>query len=250
MERLFGWLTVLVLLVGLTTSIANAADLTEGLVGHWPLDGDATDSVGGNDGELVGGADWVDNGRLNGAVEFDGSTGYVEISGLELITDTVTYVAWINGWKQSDWTGIISLRGGANDSWMGFTDQDTLSYVWNNDSDQTWGWRNGPKIPQGEWAMTAITIAPDQAISYIYTDAEGLKQEVNAIPHIEQNVANLKFGWDSCCGDERHFRGIIDEVMVYDRALTEDEILSLATSGLAVLDAVDKVTTTWGKIKQ
>lgn len=248
MEKLFRRLTVLVLMVGLITGIANATDLTSGLVGYWPLDGDATDSVGGSEGELVGGADWVDDGRVNGAVKLDGSTGLVQISGFELITDTVTFVAWINGWKQSDWAGIVVSRG-TGVTWMGFGPNDTLTYVWNNNSPDTYDWQGGSAIPQNDWAMVAIAIEPDQATSYVYSEADGLNQGVNAIPHIEEIIDNLKFGWDECCGDQRHFNGIIDEVMIYDRALTEDEILKLATSGLTVVSA-GKLTTTWGRIKQ
>lgn len=246
MERLFFIFTVLVLVLSLTTGIALAVDVASGLVGYWPLDGNAKDTIGGKDGKLVGGATWTKNGYLKGAVELDGNTGYVEVSGFKLTTDTITAVAWINGWKQTDWTGIVVGRG-ATPFWMGFTDQDTVSYVWNNDSDQTWGWRNGPKIPQEKWAMMAVAIEPKKATAYIYSDAK-LTQEVNAIAHIVQTVENLKFGWDECCGTGRHFLGIIDEVMIYDRALNEDEILKLAQSGLAVSPAA-KLTTTWASIK-
>ena len=248
MERLSERFAVLVLLIGLATGIANAADLTEGLVGYWPLDGDGTDSVGDTVGDLVGGANWTDDGRSNGAVEVDGSTGYVAISGFNLIADTITFVAWINGWKQSEWTGIVVSRG-TSETWMGFGPNDTLTYVWNNNSPNTYSWPGGPAIPQDQWAMVAVAIEPDKATSYVYSDADGLNQGVNEIPHIEETVDNLKFGWDECCGADRHFRGIIDEVMVYDRALTEDEILKLATSGLAVA-STGKLTTTWGRTKQ
>jgi hypothetical protein len=248
MERLFGFFVVFVLLAGLTASVANAADLTSGLVGYWPLDGDFTDLAGDTEGDLVDGADWA-AGRVNLGIEFDGSTGYAAISGFEMITDTLTCVAWIKGWRQSAWAGIVVGRGGVP-FWMGFTDSDTLSYVWNNDSDQTWGWREGPMIPQDEWAMAAITIEPDKAVAYIYTDADGLEQNTNEIAHIEQLVENLKFGWDECCGADRHFVGIIDEVMMYDRALSEDEISSLAAGGLSVIAPSDGLATRWGWIKK
>ena len=242
-------LTILILTIGLGGWFADAADLSSGLVGHWPLDGNADDVVGKAKGELVGGAEWSDEGRVKGAVKLDGVTGHVKISGFKpLTTDALTALAWIKGWRQSAWCGIVVSRG-TTPFWMGFTDQDTLSYVWNNNSRQTWGWRNGPKIPQDEWALVAITIEPDKATAYVYTDSGGLKKGVNEIKHIEQTVAdNLKFGWDECCGPQRHFKGLIDEVMIFDRALDEDEILSLALKGLAV-EPAEKLATTWGKLK-
>ena len=98
--------------------------------------------------------------------------------------------------------------------------------------------------------MVALTIDPDKAVAYVYTDTDGLESAANEIPHVEQTIAdNLKIGWDEC-ENTRHVRGILDEVMIYDRALTEDEILQLATNGLAVSDHTDKVTTSWGAVKQ
>ncbi len=35
-------------------SVSYAADLSDGLINYWPLDGDATDSVGNKDGEVIG----------------------------------------------------------------------------------------------------------------------------------------------------------------------------------------------------
>ena len=97
--------------------------------------------------------------------------------------------------------------------------------------------------------MVAMTIDPGKAVAYIYTDADGLQSAANAIEHIEQTIAdNLKIGWDECEG-VRHVRGMIDEVMIYYRALSEDEISSLATGGLAVTDPGDGLAATWGWIK-
>ncbi len=172
------------------------------------------------------------------------------ISGFTLTTKEVTSIAWLKGWKQADWAGIMCSRADPMTFWVGFTDQNTLSYVWNNNSDATWGWRKGPVIPQDEWAMIAITIDPDKATSNIYTDAKGLESAENKIAHLEQTIAdNLKIGRDECCGDNRHVKGVIDEVMIYKRALSKDEILQLAQKGLSV-EYKDKLTTKWGEIKR
>lgn len=247
MERLFFIFTVLVL--GLTVDTANAADITSGLVGYWPLDGNGADKVGKSKGELVGGAKWIKDGRVKGAVELDGTTGHVAVSGFTLTTKELTAVAWLKGWKEADWAGIMCSRADPMTFWVGFTDANTLSYVWNNNAEATWGWRAGPKIPQDEWALVAITIDRDKAVSYIYTNANNLKSGVNKTPHVEQTIAdNLKIGRDECCGDKRHIKGLIDEVMIYGRPLNGDEILRLATSGLAV-SPLGKLTTTWSSIK-
>lgn len=250
MFKVFGIAMFLIFALGLIVNVVDALDLKNGLVAYWPLDENGDDQIGKSKGKLEGGAKWTKNGRIKGAVELDGTTGHVAISGFTLTTKEVTAVAWLKGWKQANWAGIMCSRNDPTTFWVGFTDQNTLSYVWNNNAEATWGWRQGPVIPQDEWAMIAITIDPDRATSNIYTDAKGLVSAENKIPHVEQTIAdNLKIGRDECCGDNRHVKGIIDEVMIYKRALSKDELLQLAQKGLSV-ECKDKLTTRWGEIKR
>ncbi len=106
----------------LVMSIANAKSLTDGLVGYWPLDEDGTDKIGKSKGTLEGGAKWTKNGRVKGDVELDGVTGHVAISGFTLTTTELTALAWLKGWKQADWAGILCYRADPMTFWMGFTD--------------------------------------------------------------------------------------------------------------------------------
>ena len=61
-----GKFTILVLTFSLSAWFVSAADLTSGLVGHWPLDGNADDVVGKAKGELVGGAQRERRGSESG----------------------------------------------------------------------------------------------------------------------------------------------------------------------------------------
>jgi len=225
--------------------LVHAADVTSGLFAHWPLDGNADDVVGGFDGEEVGGPNWVD-GHIGKAASFDGVQS-IHIPDFELITNEITFVAWINGWMVEAWAGIVGARIPTACE-MIFGDNDTLHYVWNNNAEDTWDWDGGAVIPQDEWAMTALTVDPDKAVTYVYTDADGMDQGSNDIPHVEQIVGALNIAWVDCCGGTRYFKGVIDEVMIYDRALTEDDLTKLATGGLGV-EPFDKLSTTWGRIK-
>jgi hypothetical protein len=53
--------------------VPSAADLRDGLINYWPLDGDATDSIGKHDGEVIGGPAWV-KARVGKGVELDGGS--------------------------------------------------------------------------------------------------------------------------------------------------------------------------------
>jgi hypothetical protein len=219
------YLVSLILVLGLATSVAEGADPS--LIAWWRFEeGSGTtayDSSGnGNDGTLVGGATWT-TGRFGGGIELDGTSGYVSVPDFELTTNAITFTAWLNGWKGGDWAPLISSRE-VGQCEMNFGDNDTLHYTWNNDSSATWGWTGGPVIPQDTWTMLAVTLDPDQAVAYVYTDEGGLTQATNAIAHIEETVGALQIGYSY---DPRYVRGIIDEAAVFNRALTEQEILGL-----------------------
>ena len=226
-------------------------ELSDGLVGFWPLDGNGKDKSGnGHDAALENGAKWTNNGWVNGALEVDGAGGHAVVdSEFKLVTTAITVVARINGWKTIDWSGIVVGRSDPASFWLGVAANNTLTYVWNNNAQATWAWDGAPNIPENIWALVAIAIEPDKATSYIYHRESGqLDSAENEIPHIEQTVMNLKFGWDECCG-ARYFKGIIDEVMIYDRTLSADEIKKLAADGLPV-ESKGKLAVTWGALKR
>ena len=241
---------VLVVTISLWSVGAFAAGLSDGLIGYWPLDGNGKDESGnGHDAALEQGAKWTNDGWMGGALAVDGAGAHAVVdSKFKLVTTAITVVARINGWKTIDWSGIVVGRSPTT-FWMGVAANNTLTYVWNNNHATTWNWQGAPKIPQDKWALVAIAIEADKATSYIYHREDGkLDSAENKIPHIEQTVMNLKFGWDECCG-ARYFKGIIDEVMIFDRTLSADEIKMVAATGLPV-ESKGKLAVTWGTLKR
>jgi hypothetical protein len=197
------------------------------LAGWWSFDEGAGNTAAdssphGRNGTLTGGATWAE-GRFGGGIQLDGTSGYVSVPGFQLTTNAITMVTWIKGWKANDWAAIIT--GHPTRLELGFGDNNTLHYTWNNDAPATWSWAGGPVVPQDSWAMLAVTIDPAQAIAYVYTDEGGLRQGTNALAHIQQTFSVLQIGWSF---GNRYVRGIVDEVAIYSRALTEEEILILS----------------------
>lgn len=197
------------------------------LVAWWSFDeGKGTiardSSPNGNHGTLSRGASWA-AGRFGSGIKLDGNSGYVSVPKFQLTTNAITFVIWLNGWKGGDWAPFISSRA-VEICEMNFGDNNTLHYAWNADSSATWGWMGGPIIPHDKWTMLAITIAPDKAVAYVYTDDGGLTKATNAIAHIEQKVGALQIGFSH---STRYVRGTLDEAAVYKRALTEEEVLVL-----------------------
>jgi len=248
-------LLVLVMCFLIVINIQATGDITEGLIGYWPLDGNAKD-MSGNDyhGELTKGVKWEAKGRVNGAASFDGAGSHIKVAHgkLKPVVLDFTVVTWIHGYKAQDWAAFVAARGnGGQAYWMGYHGAtDTLTYVYNNNSAQTWDWKGSIKIPKDTWALVAMAIEKSKATAYIYTAAtKKLEMAENKIEHTEQAPLNFVFGKDDCCGS-RFYKGLLDEVMMFDRSLSKDEILHLATSGLRTnVEAKNKLTTSWGQIK-
>ncbi len=238
------WLVLMLFLVVISTP----ADITKGMIGYWPLDGNAKDESG-NDyhGELTKGVKWV-----GGAASFDGEGSHIKVAQEDLapVVRDFTVVTWINGYKAQAWAAFVSARGnGGQAYWMGYHgDTDTLTYVYNDNAANTWDWKGSIKIPKDTWALVAVAVEKKKATAYAYTaSTKKLEMAENEIEHIEQSFLNFVFGKDDCCGS-RFYQGLLDEIMMFERTLDKAEILQLATIGLNV-ESKNKLATSWGKIK-
>ena len=95
-------------------------------------------SGNGNDGTLEGDPEWVDTPK-GGGIRLDGVDDHVRVLDFSLTTETITFIAMIEGWKTSNWAGIAISRGDGDPGGLWFGDNDTLHYVWNDNSSATWG---------------------------------------------------------------------------------------------------------------
>ena len=209
----------------------------------------ASDSSGNNrNGTLIDMDpvyDWVD-GHEGDALQFDGVDDYVEFPALNLNSDTVTMSAWIepNG-LQPIFAGIVFCRHDANDDGGYEEPEDTvaglcfsygggwvrnneLGYNWN---DEWWSWHSKMIVPDKQWSFVAVVVEPTQATLYLYEN-ETLSEEINAAAHdIEQFDDVGTIAYDNSLGTANprdKFNGKIDDVRIYSKALTQDEILYLA----------------------
>jgi len=207
----------------LVLALTLAGKASAELVGHWKLDESsgtiAYDSSGnGFDGTLMGGPQW-DVGYFGSGLYLDGTDDYVEVSTpLNLNSNTATFTAWVNfDGSQPDWAGIWVSRAGSTIAGIHYGTAGELRYNWNDD---TWPWSSGFQIPENEWFFTAVVIEPDKATLYMNEQSA-----VNEVAHaIEEFDNTLVFGQDPTGG--RFMSGTIDDVRVYDHALSDVEILA------------------------
>ena len=196
------------------------------------------------DGSVVTGDIWTFNtGSLRGQwtqeeMYFDGVEDYVSIPALNLNSNTVTMTAWINrdGDQPEHTTGLVFCRSqetGAGLSLGHYIDPEgrwissnRLAYNWNNDP-RTWRWTTDLFVPDNQWVFVGLVLEPDKATLYLGHDGK-LQSAVNETWHFKEEFdAEISIGDDPHFdppGMNRHFKGSIKNVRVYDYALSQTEI--------------------------
>ncbi|MEO6034812.1 MAG: immunoglobulin domain-containing protein [Verrucomicrobiota bacterium] len=171
------------------------------------------------------------------------SASFITAPALNLNTNAVTLIAWINpAAAHAANEGVIFSRSGSTVSGLSYlTDlggNQSLSYNWNNEaSTYTWGFGLTNVTPAGQWSMVALVVTPTNASIYVM-NTNGL---IASPPHIYSHV-NQAFEGATLIGNDsfgangtRVFNGSIDDVAVFNRSLTQEQLLSLysAASGTA-----------------
>lgn len=152
------------------------------------------------------------------ALQLNANTDYATIPAFNNTTNTLTLMAWIkpNG-TQSATTGLIfSASGGATG--MNLTTGGRLGYHWNNTAG-SYNYASGPIVPVGVWSHVALVVTGTNATFYL-----------NGVPTVRTaSHAAVTFSSAFQLGRDRsdpnrNFIGKMDEVAIYDRALSTNEI--------------------------
>jgi serine/threonine protein kinase len=208
------------------SAATNPGQLPPGLVSLWSGEGNGRDSIAGNDGILMPGVNF-ETGVVGQAFHFNGNdNSYVKIPdspSLDSLAASITIVAWIKVNQFNpfpDWNGIVTK---GNSSWRlsryGGTSAIGFSTTGLSDVDLP----GNKNINDGQWHHVAAVY--DGKNKYIYVDG-ALDASVPATGSIAQN--NFPVGIGENAEALGHlWNGSIDEVAIYNRALTADEIQTI-----------------------
>lgn len=211
-----------------------AADETDGLLGHWMFDDSqgsvARDASGNhNHGTISGSAKWVE-GKIGGALEFDGTDDYVKIANESNfdIAGSVTVVAWIKVASfTKNWQAIVT-KGDRAWRLHRASSRNSVGFACSDLSRNEVGDLLGNKdVADGEWHHVAGVL--DGGTISIYVDG-ALDASAQSSPNISANDYAVLIGANAQV-DGRRFRGLIDDVRIYDRALSVEELHALVEAG-------------------
>jgi hypothetical protein len=216
----------------ISVTVSNIIVPTSGLVGHWTFDegsgSTAADSSGNGNAGTVSGATWT-TGKFNGALSFNGGTAMVTVPDSASLdsTSAVTVSAWIRptSWPNNYGDAIVNkegnyaLRSGDNAA----TQFDML-------------WWNGSMIRSvrttppstGAWHHV-VGIANGNDASALYVDGVLVASSPANWFGSTRTLSNpLYIGGSQ--GDPG-FSGVIDDVRIYNRALSASEVSDLYAAG-------------------
>jgi hypothetical protein len=215
-------MAIMVVLIGAGSAWAG---LTDGLVAHWKLDETsgtvADDSAGGNDGTLINGPVWTD-GQINGALEFDGVNDYINCGDIldNKIRNAFTIGVWIKLgegalqktynyvlWKSDDRPGIYVRSSGV-----------VFFAHWYTGSDGAF--QSTHVLEEGKWYYISYVFDGSEFIGYINAEYAGSTPDTGYSPG-----GNLLIASDE--RSSRRFKGVIDDVRIYNRALSAEEVEEL-----------------------
>lgn len=240
------------------SNISDARISIEDCVGMWLFDegqGEiAKDSSGnGNDGTLKNEPKWID-GKFGKALEFDGSENYVAAPDSTILNPyPYTFTAWVklNKYNPDANVGAVVLGnygGDAKGSIFYISSTGSLSIRVHPPSFTV---ASSTAIPLKEWTHIATTFEETSLKVYVNGKEDGDGTSAGYAGEFLRPFAIAKASW----ANTNYFNGAIDEVGIFKKALTEDDIKSVMTKGLEVelgIKAVfpkGKLTTTWAIIK-
>lgn len=212
----------------------------EDLVSWWPGDGNEDDIVGGNNGTLEGGAAFVSPGKVGDAFTFTGRTGadYVRVpNDPSLEPTTVTVDAWVRAGSPGNNSyivtkGVDTCRAA---SYALYTSGGGLTFYVFDGGDVVRSPNAGTGIWDNQWHHVAGTF--DGSSVRLYVDGAEVGSGTPTSISIGYNLPThndlIIGGVLSTCSVPLAFQGDIDEVEIFDRALTQSEIQAIYNAGSA-----------------
>ncbi|MHC4555950.1 MAG: alpha-2-macroglobulin family protein [Planctomycetota bacterium] len=210
------------------------------LVGHWKLDdisgNIAVDSSGqGRDGTLHGEPTWQPSGgRISGALEFDGINDYVTTDFvLDPGSGAFSAFAWIKG-GDADQTIISQTYGpsyggtGYEQKWLCLTSEGklaTLMYAGRLVAPL----KSQIVITDEQWHH--IGLVWDGSRRYLYVDGQEAAKDAEVLSGLRASDGGLYFGARRNLSESDFWFGLMDDIRIYDAALSTSQIEHLATQG-------------------
>lgn len=198
------------------------ADLNDGLIAYYPFNGNANDESGNNNHFTTRGSPKYVDGAKGQGISFDGVDDTVTRSSLTS-GNGFTWSGWFKIQEEGDDLVFLMEQGDLNFNWSPailYRDGKIEFYVW-----QTESVTFESNLPRERWTQIAITAESDGTKS-LYLNGD-LAAKSDAPAGVAFDGPALTLGASNIDSTPRFSKVMVDELRVYDRALSPAEIRSL-----------------------
>jgi len=206
----------------------------------YPYDEGAGEWVYDNSGHGLNGYDdsvsdgWSPDGHFDGCLEFDDNIGFdLEKRTLNGLGSGITISVWLDGYREDEENWVINAGSGDNyiDVIVPDGEDDYVYWRAGNDSNDLLIWNDAtPDAWVGDWHHFAFVKDEDAGTMSIYFDS-GLARFKSGTVETLADIANTPFSVAAKLGSDSDYVGRMDDLRVYNYALSEKEIAALFRGG-------------------
>lgn len=206
--------------------------IQDDLVAYWPLDGDFMDGVGGHHGEERGSTPIAFEPAMFGeGIRLNGENQFVEITGgavdaLDFVGESMSVSAWFTvDAFDTDWQALIAK--GEQTAWRVHRRGGEPRMTFAGGIGEAAA--GGPDVTDGGFHHIAA-ISEAGVSTRVWVDGELV--ETGGVPNITLPTTNnrVRIG-DNPSTNNREWEGFIDDVAIWNRVLTDEEIASIWSGG-------------------
>lgn len=243
----------LISLLGVNLGVAQQIHLDSGLIAYYPFNGNATDeSFNNNDGSVIGASLASDRwGQLNKAFHFNGLSDYVNIADkdtLDMSTNNFSISFWLNTTQHSASSSIFQTSGVVLYKGAWWNEMGYCLYVRGVEYGSIGG-HICAELAGGQFGYGTVIEQPDSQIIpindgywhnivFLVDRNDQAKIYVDGNLYISKSIVletgsfsnTLPLTLGGMESNDRRFNGFLDEVRIYTRLLTLDEIQALNLS--------------------
>jgi hypothetical protein len=192
------------------------------------------DSSGnGNHGSVSGAS--LAAGKYGNGLSFNGSNNMVTVTASPSLNATtgLTISAWVNPISLSSFRVVMTRELPTTDAWaLNANDSTDLPGIWartGTEASPLYGAKGSTKLPLNTWTYLAGTY--DGSVLRLYVNGI-LVRSTNVTGTLVNSQNALRIGGNALWGE--WFHGLIDEIRIYNRALSQTEIQTDMNTALAL----------------
>ncbi len=199
-------------------------NLTKDLVAHYNFDlGNSTHTLdvsgNANHGEYNGDIDCTVDGHIGNGCEFDGIDDYIEMNPINL--SEISIALWINLNQNDKNQQIIASREASSygNFWL-MGNSTKLMFDTYTTAQKRWT-TSGDYLTENEWMFVVLTF--DQYNKKLFINKNNVETQQNSFIPLNNTATKMRFGTDSRSLGY-YLNGTLDEIMIWNRTLTDSEI--------------------------